>query len=89
MAVKVKGLTLDVFRAANAMSAPACSLAAFLKRLPPSDAAAVRGAIADSSVQSSAVIRVIKPLGYQFTDQVIRRHRTSGCRACGIEALGG
>ena len=76
-------LTLDAIRAENTKTGGTCTLAGFLHLLSPEDAATVRRAIADPSIQATAIARVLRQRGYEHDHQVIDRHRRRGCRVCG------
>lgn len=81
---KPPALSLDVFRAANAdTSGHTCTLADFLKGLTPADAATIKAAIEDASIQATAIQRVLKArYGWARGEQVITRHRRGKCATC-------
>ena len=80
-------LSLDTFRAAN-QQRPAipCTLAAFLLTLSAADRATVRAAIADPSIQATAIARVLRDRGWTSTDQVVLKHRKGVCVTCSHDA---
>jgi len=77
-------LTLDAFRAENRYQGGTCTLHAFLQTLSEADRETVLAAVRDTTIQSTAVVRVLKTRGYQYTHQVVDRHRRAGCRDCRI-----
>lgn len=61
----------------------ACALREFAKdKLTTREWVELRAAIADKSVTTSAITKVIKTLGFRYSDQVIARHRRAECVGC-------
>lgn len=84
---KTTKLTLDAFRAANTTIRARCSLAEFLSKQSKEDIAVIRQALADSSIQGSAISRVLQARGFTSTSNVVRMHRSNGCRQCDLKPL--
>ena len=61
-----------------------CGYPAIIQALDPSDRADLEKAVADPSVQQSAIIRVLTARGLSANKEMIRRHRDGTCRACRI-----
>lgn len=59
---------------------PACSVAALMKSLPPSDAEALRAAIADDRWRGTDISRVLADEGIHVGASAITRHRRGGCK---------
>lgn len=79
-AAKVPDL-LDEFRK-ESTNCPGtkCSVGALLRSLPPELADDVRTALADASITSTAISRVLTNRGFQIAHSPIVRHRRGECR---------
>lgn len=79
-------LTLDAFRVENRFyRLDSCMLDSFMRAsLSEEDRQVVLAAIADLTIQGTAIARVLRERGFGGSHQVIQRHRTRGCRLCGL-----
>lgn len=76
------GLTLEGFRSAVGVAGTACGVTRVLKSLSESDQKVLTAALADATIQHSAIERVMKAEGHRLPALTIGRHRRGEC-SCG------
>lgn len=76
-------ITLDEILAENRDYSNQCTLHAFMAtHLSASERDVIFKALADPTYQTTAIIKVLKRRGYGYSEQVLARHRRSGCKLC-------
>lgn len=80
---QTRPLSIDDFRAANHVPAGECALGQLMARLSPDERAAIVAAFRDSSIQATAIHRILRDrYDYPRGVMMIQRHRNNTCQAC-------
>jgi hypothetical protein len=75
-------ISLAALRSDKRTNSNGCTLFDFLKGMSPKNRETVLQAILDPTIQIPAIHRELKRRGYQYTFQVVSRHRRQGCEWC-------
>lgn len=76
-------ITLESFKEANVSAGGVCKLDQALRSLTDADRKVVLTAFGDSSIQATAISRVLLTMGVDASEFSIRRHRRVKCSTCG------
>lgn len=71
---------IDELRAAAVPRRMACRFAAIYEALSDADAADLRAALADETIPTSAIARVLAGRGHEVSGHTVGRHRRGECR---------
>ena len=71
---------LDDIKAETTGAGPRCTVALLLAGLTDDDRADLTAALANPSIPSSAIHRVLHKRGYAIADTTLHRHRRGTCR---------
>lgn len=70
---------LDEFKASAATSGPSCAMGRILADMTKEDREHTKIALADVTIQSPAIARVLKNRGHTVGNETVRRHRKGSC----------
>ena len=75
--------TLETFRSRNSsVYRSVCSFKQFRANLSEPEKASLDAALADPSIQASAIHKVLIEMGYTALSNTVRKHRRGECGSC-------